>query len=72
MLYGTKKISVDGPTSCFANLDSWVAYSFHVTSIVDPHWLNTDPDKAFYLIADADPWSQTNVDSVWSWSDLSS
>ncbi len=51
--------------SCLAmNLDTWAVYSIRDTSVVDPHWLNTDPDPdwAFYLSADPDPWSQTNVD----------
>jgi hypothetical protein len=63
-----------GPTSCLAmNLDTWVAYSISMVLVL---WirigLNPDPDQAFYLSADADPWSQTNVDSVGSWSVLSS
>ncbi len=46
------------------------------SGVVDPHWLNVDPDPAFYLNAngDPDPESQTNADPCGSgsgsWSDF--
>jgi hypothetical protein len=63
---------------CLTNLNTlkigfekWKCYSVVVICCVDPLW-STDPDPAFYLIADPDSGSQTNADpgGPRSWSDF--
>ncbi len=41
-----------------------VFFSFLTSRVVDPHWFNTDPDPAFFLIADPDPVFNADPDRV--------